>query len=139
MRVGLSSQNQDIQGDLEASFAGGGFGSNVRLSEWWRRIQNPQTAPKERLEARAQWHSGIAISFANLLVLVLALPVAVRRATSPGAALGIALVLTVVYYISFTIGRAAGLTGGLPPEVAAWGTNVIGAIVGWAIGKGIYR
>lgn len=139
LRVGLSSQEQDVRADLEASFAGGGFGSGVRLSEWWQRIQNPQTAPRERLEARAQWHSGVAISFANLLVLVLALPVAVRRATSPGAALGIALVLTVVYYISFTVGRAAGLTGGLPPELAAWATNIVGAAVGWAIGRGVYR
>ena len=139
LTIRLSSQSQDVQGDLEAGFAGGGFGSNIQLSEWWRRLQNPQATPFERREARAQWHSGVAISFANLLVLILALPIAVRRATSPGTALGIALVLTIVYYIAFTAGRAAGITGGLPPELAAWGTNLVGVVAGWWIGKGVYR
>jgi lipopolysaccharide export system permease protein len=125
--------------DLEASFSGGGFESPQRLSDWWSRWQNPQTAPKERLEARAQFHLGLALSLANLMVLVLALPVAARRATSPGAALSVALVLTIAYYIVYSSGKVAALSGALPPEIAAWAANLLAIAVGWAIGKGVYR
>uniref|UniRef100_UPI0026124B24 LptF/LptG family permease n=1 Tax=uncultured Meiothermus sp. TaxID=157471 RepID=UPI0026124B24 len=85
--------------DLEAQYAGGGFETPVRLSEWWRKLRDPSTPPREQREARAQWHSGIALALGNWMVLILALPIAVRRATSPGTALALALVLTIAYYL----------------------------------------
>ena len=125
--------------DIEARYAGGGFEVPVSLSEWWRKLQDPRTPPLELREAKAQWHSAIALALANLLVLVLALPVAVRRATSPGTALGLALTLTIAYYVAFSTGKVLALSSPLPPEVGAWGANLLGLGVGLWLGKGIYR
>jgi lipopolysaccharide export system permease protein len=125
--------------DLEAQYAGGGFEVAVSLSEWWRKLQDPRTPPLELREAKAQWHSAIALALANLMVMVLALPVAVRRATSPGTALALALVLTIAYYVAFSTGKVLALSGPVPPEVGAWGANLLGLGVGLWMGKGIYR
>ncbi|MDT7919180.1 MAG: LptF/LptG family permease [Meiothermus sp.] len=125
--------------DLEAQYAGGGFEVPVSLSEWWRKLQDPRTPPLELREAKAQWHSAIALALANLMVMVLALPVAVRRATSPGTALALALVLTIAYYVAFSTGKVLALSGPVPPEVGAWGANLLGLGVGLWMGKGIYR
>ncbi|MFN3392575.1 MAG: LptF/LptG family permease [Meiothermus ruber] len=125
--------------DLEAQYAGGGFEVPTALSEWWRKLRDPRTPPRELREARAQWHATIALALANLMVLLLALPVAVRRATSPGTALGLALVLTIAYYVAFSTGKVMALSSPVPPEVGAWGANLLGLAVGLWMGKGIYR
>ena len=125
--------------DLEAQYAGGGFETPVSLSEWWRKLRDPATPPAELQEAKAQWHTGVALALGNLLVLVLALPVAVRRASSPGTALGLALVLTIAYYVAFSTGKVLALSSPLPPELAAWGANLMGLAAGLWLGKGIYR
>ncbi len=125
--------------DLEAQYAGGGFETPVSLSEWWHKLRNPSTPPGEQREARAQWHSGIALALGNLMVLVLALPIAVRRATSPGTALALALVLTIAYYVAFSTGKVVALSGPFAPEIAAWSANLLGVLVGFWLGKGIYR
>lgn len=125
--------------DLVAQYAGGGFETPVPLSAWWRKLHDPSTPPHQQLEARAQWHSSIALALGNLMVLILALPVAVRRATSPGTALALALVLTIAYYVAFSTGKVLALTSPFPPEIAAWGANVLGMVVGFWLGKGIYR
>jgi lipopolysaccharide export system permease protein len=135
LSVRLSRSRQD----LEAQYAGGGFEVPVSLSEWWRKLQDPRTPPRELREAKAQWHSAIALALANLMVMVLALPVAVRRATSPGTALALALVLTIAYYVAFSTGKVLALSGPVPPEVGAWGANLLGLGVGLWMGKGIYR
>jgi len=125
--------------DLEAQYAGGGFETPVPLSEWWRKLRDPNSPPREQREARAQWHSGIALALGNLMVLILALPIAVRRATSPGTALALALVLTIAYYVVFSTGKVLALSGPFPPETAAWSANLLGMAVGFWLGKGIYR
>ncbi|WP_027882493.1 LptF/LptG family permease [Meiothermus rufus] len=125
--------------DLEARYAGGGFENPTPLSEWWQKLRNPSTPPAELREAQAQWHAGVALALGNLMVLLLALPVAVRRATSPGTALALALVLTIAYYVAFSTGKVLALTGPLPPALAAWGANLLGLAVGFWLGKGIYR
>jgi lipopolysaccharide export system permease protein len=135
----LSVRLSKSREDLEAQYAGGGFETPVALSEWWRKLQNPRTPPGERREAKAQWHSGLALALGNLMVLILALPIAVRRATSPGTALALALVLTIAYYVAFSTGKVLALSSPLPPELAAWGANLLGVVVGVWLGKGIYR
>jgi lipopolysaccharide export system permease protein len=125
--------------DLEAQYAGGGFETPVPLSQWWGKLRDPRTPPGEVREARAQWHSGIALALGNLMVLILALPIAVRRATSPGTALALALVLTIAYYVAFSTGKVLALSSPLPPEVGAWGANLLGMAVGFWLGRGIYR
>lgn len=134
LTIRLSQSRQD----LEAKYAGG-FESYAPLSDWWNKLRNPQTPPKERLEARAQWHSGVALSFANLLILLLAIPVAVRRASSFGTALALALVLTLAYYVLFTTGKTVALAGTFPPEIAAWAANGLALAMAWGLGRNVYR
>lgn len=135
----LSIRLSRSQQDLEAQYAGGGFETAVPLSSWWNKLRAPATPPRERLEARAQWHTGVALSLANLAVLFLALPVAVRRATGLGTALATALALTIAYYVVFTTGKTLALTGVVAPEIAAWLANILALGFGWGLGKGLYR
>mgnify|MGYP001770789195 FL=1 len=135
----LSIRLSQSQQDLEAQYAGGGFESAVPLSVWWEKLRSSATPPRERLEARAQWHTGVALSLANLMVLFLALPVAVRRATSIGTALATALTLTIAYYVVFTTGKTLALTGAVAPEIASWMANILALGLGWWLGKGVYR
>lgn len=130
------SQDRD---QIVASNSGSGFGEQQPLSHWWKQLRTPTLAPKERLEARANLHSTLALALGNLVLLVLALPVAVGRASSPGIAFGLALMLSVGYYVLFSLGKVLALSGSLPPELAAWGTNLLALGVGWGLGKGIYR
>lgn len=133
LTVKLSQTRQD----LEAKYAGG-FESYASLSHWWNQLRNPQTPPRERLEARAQWHSGVALSFANLLILLLAIPVAVQRASSFGTALALALLLTLAYYVLFTTGKTIALAGTFPPEIAAWAANILALLAAWWLGRKVY-
>lgn len=133
VRLSLSRQ------DLEARYSGGGFAETTPLSQWWSKIRDPQTAPKERIVARASFHSGLALALANLMIVVLALPVAVERASSPGTALGLALVLTILYYTAAAVGKVVALSGAVAPELAAWAANLVGAAIGLWFGRRIYR
>jgi len=134
----LTVKLSQTRADLEAQYAGG-FETLASLSDWWKKLSNPGTAPKDRLEARAQFNSGVSLSLANLMIVLLAIPVAVRRASSFGTALSIALVLTLAYYVLFSAGKTIALAGTLPPEIAAWATNLLALGVAWWLGKGVYR
>lgn len=130
------SENRDT---ISARNSGSGFGEFRPLSHWWNRLRTPGLAPKEQIEARANLHSALALAFGNLVLLALALPVAIQRATSPGLAFAMALMLSVAYYVLFSLGRVLALSGSISPELATWGANFIALGVAWGMGKGVYR
>lgn len=124
---------------LVAEAAGGGFESQFPLTYWWRKLQEPTLAPREALEAKVMLYSALAVPLANLVVLFLALPVAVRRAASPGIALGYSLVLTIGYYLVFGLGKIMAFSGLIPAELGVWGANLLALWLGWRLGQGVYR
>lgn len=128
-------ENRD---QLVAEQAGGGFEDPNSISYWYRAVQEAVT-PQENREARVMLHSLLAIPFANLLILFLAIPIAVQRAGSAGMAFGVSLILTLAYYALFTIGKLLASNGVVSPELGLWGANVLVAIFSLIMGKGVYR
>ncbi|MGQ9511262.1 MAG: LptF/LptG family permease [Thermaceae bacterium] len=106
------------------------FGQNS-LSEAYRKIKDPFAAPLEVWKARLEFHSKLALPFSSLVLVLLALPMAMRHGKSTGLALGLSLLLALGYYGLFFLGRSLAGIGLLPPEVGAWGANAFFLVLGY--------
>jgi len=95
------------------------------LSEAWRKAKDPFLAPLERFRARLEFHSKLALPLANLVLVLLAAAMALRYGRSTGLALGMSVVLALAYYGAFFLGRSLAGIGALPPELGAWGANLL--------------
>ncbi|MCX7850355.1 LptF/LptG family permease [Thermus sp.] len=95
------------------------------LSAAYRKLRDPFLPPLERWRARLEFHSKLALPLANLVLVLLAAGMALRYGRSTGLALGLSVVLALGYYGSFFLGRSLAGLGALPPEVGAWGANLL--------------
>ncbi|KHG65056.1 permease [Thermus sp. 2.9] len=100
------------------------------LSEAWRKLRDPFLAPLERWRARLEFHSKLALPLANLILVLLAAAMALRYGRSTGLALGLSVVLALGYYGAFFLGRSLAGLGALPPELGAWGANLLFLVLG---------
>lgn len=103
-------------------------------AQGWPELITALTAPgaeaAERAQARLTLNRKLALPFANLVLVLAALPFALRFGRTLGVSLGVALLIAVAYYLLFAVGLAlAGLVPGLP-EVAVWLANVVFALGG---------
>lgn len=83
---------------------------------------------------RVAFHRSLAEPFVPLVMVLLGLPFAFRlgkRGSLYG--LGVALVLVLAYWATWAVANALGLESLVAPALAAWGPNVIWAIVGFAM------
>ena len=77
-------------------------------------------------EQEVQLHGKIAIPAVTLVMTFLAIPFAVttgRRGALYG--IGLAIMLSVAYWLSMAFFAAAGSAGVLPAPLAAWATNIL--------------
>jgi lipopolysaccharide export system permease protein len=100
------------------------------LSEAWRKAKDPFLAPQERWRARLELHSKLALPLANLVLVLLAAAMALRYGRSTGLALGMSVVLALAYYGAFFLGRSLAGIGALPPELGAWGADLLFLLLG---------
>jgi len=100
------------------------------LSEAWRKLKNPFLPPADRLRARLEFHSKLALPLANLVLVLLSAAMALRYGRSAGLALGMSVVLSLAYYGAFFLGRSLAGLGALPPELGAWGANLLFLFLG---------
>ena len=100
------------------------------LSEAWLKLKDPFLPPLEKWRARLELHSKLALPLANLVLVLLAAAMALRYGKSPGLALGMSVVLAMAYYGAFFLGRALAGIGALPPELGAWGANLLFLLLG---------
>ena len=105
------------------------FGQD-RLSEAWRKLKDPFLPPLERWRARLEFHSKLALPFANLVLVLLSAAMALRYGRSAGLALGMSVVLSLAYYGAFFLGRSLAGIGALPPELGAWGADLLFLLLG---------
>jgi len=138
LTIRLSLSQDDLVSRF-SNYSSTALDSSQPPSHWWRQARDPTATVKEKVEARANLHAALAQAFAPLVLLWLALPVAVKRASSPGVALGLALVVTVAYYVLFGLGGVLAQTSVWAPEIAMWGANALAVAGGWALGRGVYR
>jgi lipopolysaccharide export system permease protein len=81
--------------------------------------------PLERDRARLEFHFKLALPLANLVLVLPAAAMALRYGRSTGLALGLSVVLALGYYGAFFLGRSLAGVGALPPELGAWGANLV--------------
>lgn len=103
-------------------------------AEGWPELVTKLTAPDvpaaERQAARVNLGRKLALPFANLVLVLAALPFALRFGRTLGVSLGVALVIAVAYYLLFSVGLTlAGMLPGVP-EVGVWLANVVFALGG---------
>ncbi len=119
--------------------AGELWGDTHSISYWYRRSQEPGLGPRDRIEARVMLHSDLALPFANLIVVILSLPIAIRKATGTSLAFGYSLSVTILYYFMETAGKILALGGRLDPVLAAWGPDLFFLGLGLILMRGLLR
>jgi len=100
------------------------------LTAAWRKVRDPFLAPLEKWRARLELHSKLALPLANLVLVLLAAAMALRYGKSTGLALGMSVVLALAYYGAFFLGRSLAGIGALPPELGAWGADLLFLLLG---------
>jgi len=125
--------------DLIARNAGELWGDTHSISYWAQRAFAKDAGPKDRAEALVMMHANLALPFANLVVVIFALPLAVRKATSTSLAFGYTLLVTILYYFLMTAGKILAFGGKIDPVLAAWGPNLIFLVIGLWLLRGLSR
>lgn len=106
----------------------GGFEDTRSISALWHDYR-ASAGPGAR-QAGVLLAMRTAVPFASLVILLLAVPLAVSSTRSTGATFGMALLVTLAYYLAFAVGQALGVNGLVPPLVGPWLANVAFAAAG---------
>jgi len=80
-------------------------------------------------------HLKLALPFASLVLGLVGIPIGgrVRQHPSLAAIVGLGIVVGFAYWVVLALSNSLGLSGALPPIVAAWSANVLFALVGLAL------
>lgn len=116
--------------ELVARFSRGGFEdarSLDRLLSTWRSATGTDS---DRRTAGVLAMRRLAEPFANVALLLVAVPLSLGWARSRGVAFGLSLVVTLVWYLLSTVGQFAAQGGTVPVVVGPWLGNVVLATVG---------
>lgn len=101
------------------------------LTKAYRLSKDPTLPEAERREAALIFHSKLALPLANLVLILVSLPLAVRYAKTPGLSLGLSVIIAIGFYLAFLFFRSLGGVGLLPPAVAIWTPIVLFLGFGW--------
>lgn len=116
--------------DLIARFSGGGFEDSRSLSELRRDAENDLISVSERRQAEVLYQRKLAEPFTNLVLLLVAVPLALSYSRSRGVAFGVSLVVTLIWYLFYTFGQLFAQTGAIPVWLGAWGGNLVFVVLG---------
>lgn len=94
----------------------------LQLKELYRYIGRTREAGVDTKSYEVKFHARLSMSFIPLVMAFLALPFSIRRRREGGLAkdLGICLIITFLYWVSYSLGLSLGSNGALPPWLAAW-------------------
>lgn len=101
------------------------------ISASYRESLDPKLSQMERDEARKDFHFKLAVSAANLVLVLVSLPFAMKYGRSTGVAMGISVAIVLVYYVSLMLAQAIAGMGFLPSGLVIWFPNVIFCLLGW--------
>jgi lipopolysaccharide export system permease protein len=120
------SQSED---DLVARFSEGGFEDTRSITETYQDSQNTDLTLEERRQANVLFQRKLAEPFANFTLLLVAVPLSLLYASSRSVAFGMSLLVTLVWYLLFTIGQLFAQAGSIPVWLGVWlGNGVLSAI-----------
>ena len=107
----------------------------------WRELLD-RTERLRRLGAptdkeRVAWHMRLALPFANVIVIVLAIPYALRSAAHARAQnFSYALALAFFYWGVTSVCQSFGEHGQMPAWLAAWAANIVFSILAlWRLAR----
>ena len=89
------------------------------------KTRNVDLTENERRQSAVLFHRKIAEPFANLTLLLLALPLSLLYAGNRGVSFGLSLIVTLLWYVIFTIGQLFGQAGTFPVWLGVWGSNIL--------------
>ncbi|PYE53495.1 LptF/LptG family permease [Deinococcus yavapaiensis] len=112
-----------------AEFADTISADSVSLSRLWATANDQDATSAERQEARSALSRKLALPLGNLVLVLAALPFALRFGRTMGVALGVALLIAVAYYLTYVLGLSLGGRV-IPQEVAPWVANVLFGVGG---------
>ena len=127
--------------ELIARFSGGGFEDPRSLTRLWADAVDPGLSASERREATVLGHRKLAEPASNVALLLAALPLSIAFARSRAVAFGLALLVTLAWYLMYTFGQLLSLTGVIPTWVGPWSANLLFGALGllWLWRRGARR
>jgi len=118
------------EAELVARFSAGGFEDPRSLTRLWRDLRDRDLSAVERREATVLLHRKVAEPVSNLALLLVAVPLSITFARSRAVAFGLALLVTLAWYLLYTFGQLLSLTGVIPTWVGPWAANVVLGTIG---------
>jgi lipopolysaccharide export system permease protein len=96
-----------------------------------RRERTGNSATHNRVDLNLK----LAYPLANFIIVIFGVTLAGRSVKEPGAALGfgLALFLSILFWMAIKVGQGVGYGGGLPPWAAAWLANMLFGGIGLAL------
>lgn len=125
----LLTTNETVD-ELVTRFSGGGFEDSRSITEVREDSSNPELSQKDQTQAAVLFHRKLAEPFANLSLLLIAVPLSLLYAGNRGVAFGLSLIVTLVWYLLFTIGQLFGQAGILPVWLGVWSANILLSVLG---------
>lgn len=93
---------------------------------------NYRVTANDLLEYKTRLYMKYAIPLTPLFFVFIAVPLGImRQRSSTSMGMGIALIVVLAYYVTYSVCLKMGITGALPPFVAAWLPNSVLLAVGW--------
>jgi lipopolysaccharide export system permease protein len=121
------SQTED---DLVARFSEGGFEDTRSVSEAYQDSRDTMLTLEERRKANVLFQRKLAEPFANFTLLLVAVPLSLLYASSRSVAFGMSLLVTLVWYLLFTVGQLFAQAGSIPVWLGVWLGNIVLAGIG---------
>lgn len=113
------------EAELVARFSGGGFEDPRSLTRLWRDAGDPALSAAERREAAVLGHRKLAEPVSHVALLLAAVPLSVAFARSRSVAFGLALAVTLAWYLCYTFGQLLALGGVVPTWLGPWSANLL--------------
>lgn len=113
------------EGELIARFSNGGFEDARSVSRLYADANDAQRSASERKEASVLFYRKLAEPVSNVVLLLVSVPLAIAFARSRSVAFGLALVVTLAWYLLYTFGQLLSLSGMLAPWAGPWAANLV--------------
>jgi lipopolysaccharide export system permease protein len=121
------SQTED---DLVARFSEGGFEDTRSVTETYQDSRDTSLPLEDRRRANVLFQRKLAEPFANFTLLLVAVPLSLLYASTRGVAFGMSLLVTLVWYLLFTVGQLFAQAGSIPVWLGVWLGNIVLAVLG---------
>jgi lipopolysaccharide export system permease protein len=117
------------ESEIVARFSAGGFEDPRSVTRLWRDGRDLRLSAAERREATVLLHRKVAEPVSNLALLLISVPLSIAFARSRAVAFGLALLVTLGWYLLYTFGHLLSLTGLIPMWAGPWAANgVLGGL-----------